>query len=234
MTLSQLAEAERVQPPTITRVVDSLERKGLATRVPVRRRPAGRVRRADAGGSRARRDDPAPPRRVPRAPTPHLLGRRARAARARRGAARTAHRGSANHDPRPSPRSRDVLVAARTATTASTSSVRSSRSAAPGCSGSRRRGSSCSLTHNNGFALGVESGLQFLPDAPVRRVGRRDRRPLRQAPHPLPDADRRGRARARSRPHRRGRGRDGLARLPVLGPARLRERRSTTPPARRS
>src|SRR3954468_3034934 len=34
MTLSQLAEAERVQPPTITRVCDSLERKGLATRVP--------------------------------------------------------------------------------------------------------------------------------------------------------------------------------------------------------
>jgi DNA-binding MarR family transcriptional regulator len=34
MTLSQLAVAERVQPPTITRVCDSLESKGLATRVP--------------------------------------------------------------------------------------------------------------------------------------------------------------------------------------------------------
>jgi DNA-binding MarR family transcriptional regulator len=34
LTLSQLAVAERVQPPTITRVVDSLERKGLATRMP--------------------------------------------------------------------------------------------------------------------------------------------------------------------------------------------------------
>ncbi|SRR5258706_14732500 len=34
LTLSQLAVAERVQPPTITRIVDSLERKGLATRVP--------------------------------------------------------------------------------------------------------------------------------------------------------------------------------------------------------
>jgi DNA-binding MarR family transcriptional regulator len=34
MTLSQLAEAERVRPPTITRVCDSLEQKGLATRVP--------------------------------------------------------------------------------------------------------------------------------------------------------------------------------------------------------
>jgi DNA-binding MarR family transcriptional regulator len=34
LTLSQLAEAERVQPPTITRVIDSLEREGLATRVP--------------------------------------------------------------------------------------------------------------------------------------------------------------------------------------------------------
>jgi DNA-binding MarR family transcriptional regulator len=34
LTLRQLAEAERVQPPTITRVVDMLEQKGLATRVP--------------------------------------------------------------------------------------------------------------------------------------------------------------------------------------------------------
>jgi len=52
MTLSQLAVAERVQPPTVTRVVDSLERKGLATRVPsdvdrrvafVEATPAGRA-----------------------------------------------------------------------------------------------------------------------------------------------------------------------------------------------
>jgi DNA-binding MarR family transcriptional regulator len=34
LTLSQLAVAERVQPPTITRVIDSLEQKGLATRTP--------------------------------------------------------------------------------------------------------------------------------------------------------------------------------------------------------
>jgi DNA-binding MarR family transcriptional regulator len=32
LTLSQLAEAERVQPPTITRVVDSLVQKGLVSR----------------------------------------------------------------------------------------------------------------------------------------------------------------------------------------------------------
>jgi len=32
LTLSQLAEAERVQPPTITRIVDMLEQRGLATR----------------------------------------------------------------------------------------------------------------------------------------------------------------------------------------------------------
>src|SRR5947199_1629234 len=32
LTLSQLADAERVQPPTITRVVDSLVQRGLATR----------------------------------------------------------------------------------------------------------------------------------------------------------------------------------------------------------
>jgi DNA-binding MarR family transcriptional regulator len=34
LTLRQLAEAERVQPPTVTRVVDMLEQKGLAIRVP--------------------------------------------------------------------------------------------------------------------------------------------------------------------------------------------------------
>jgi DNA-binding MarR family transcriptional regulator len=33
-TLSKLAEAERVQPPTITRIVDALQQKGLVTRVP--------------------------------------------------------------------------------------------------------------------------------------------------------------------------------------------------------
>ena len=32
LTVSQLAEAERVQPPTITRVVDSLVQKGFVTR----------------------------------------------------------------------------------------------------------------------------------------------------------------------------------------------------------
>jgi DNA-binding MarR family transcriptional regulator len=34
LTLRQLAEAERVQPPTITRIVDLLEQKGLAIRIP--------------------------------------------------------------------------------------------------------------------------------------------------------------------------------------------------------
>ncbi len=34
LTLRQLAEAERVQPPTITRIVDLLEGKGLAVRIP--------------------------------------------------------------------------------------------------------------------------------------------------------------------------------------------------------
>jgi DNA-binding MarR family transcriptional regulator len=34
MTLSKLAETERVQPPTITRVVDALQQKELVTRVP--------------------------------------------------------------------------------------------------------------------------------------------------------------------------------------------------------
>ena len=34
LTLSQLAEAERVQPPTMTRIVESLVGRGLAERVP--------------------------------------------------------------------------------------------------------------------------------------------------------------------------------------------------------
>ncbi len=34
LTLSQLAEAERVQPPTITRIVESLVQRGLVQRVP--------------------------------------------------------------------------------------------------------------------------------------------------------------------------------------------------------
>jgi DNA-binding MarR family transcriptional regulator len=34
LTLRQLAVAERVQPPTITRIVDLLEQKGLAIRIP--------------------------------------------------------------------------------------------------------------------------------------------------------------------------------------------------------
>jgi DNA-binding MarR family transcriptional regulator len=34
LTLRQLAVAERVQPPTITRIVDQLEHKGLAIRIP--------------------------------------------------------------------------------------------------------------------------------------------------------------------------------------------------------
>jgi len=34
MTLSKLAETERVQPPTITRVVDALQQKGFVARVP--------------------------------------------------------------------------------------------------------------------------------------------------------------------------------------------------------
>src|SRR3954467_9330491 len=33
MTLGQLAEAEQVRPPTMTRIVTGLERSGLATRV---------------------------------------------------------------------------------------------------------------------------------------------------------------------------------------------------------
>jgi len=34
LTLSQLAEAERVQPPTMTRIVESLLQRGLVTRTP--------------------------------------------------------------------------------------------------------------------------------------------------------------------------------------------------------
>jgi DNA-binding MarR family transcriptional regulator len=62
LTLSQLAVAERVQPPTITRVIDSLERKGLATRVPSDQdRRVAFVEATQAGGAlvetiRRRRD----------------------------------------------------------------------------------------------------------------------------------------------------------------------------------
>jgi len=34
LTAGELASVERVQPPTVTRIVDSLERQGLARRVP--------------------------------------------------------------------------------------------------------------------------------------------------------------------------------------------------------
>jgi DNA-binding MarR family transcriptional regulator len=37
LTLSQLADAERVQPPTMTRIVESLTARALVTRVPCER-----------------------------------------------------------------------------------------------------------------------------------------------------------------------------------------------------
>jgi len=50
LTLSQLAEAERVQPPTITRVVDSLVQQGLVTRtVSQEDRRVARVAATDEG-----------------------------------------------------------------------------------------------------------------------------------------------------------------------------------------
>ncbi len=61
------------------------------------------------------------------------------------------------------------------------------------------------------------------PDAALRRVGRRARRPVRQAPAAVRHPDRRRIARARARRHRhRGRSR-GLERLPPVVPARLRQ-----------
>ena len=49
------------------------------------------------------------------------------------------------------------------------------------------------LTHNSGTALGITTGLQFLPML-LQHVGRRDRRPLLQAAHPDGHAGRDGRA----------------------------------------
>ena len=56
------------------------------------------------------------------------------------------------------------------------------------------------LTHKSGTALGLVTALQFLPMLLLRRVGRRARRPLRQAQAPLrhPDRGRAARARARA------------------------------------
>ena len=66
-----------------------------------------------------------------------------------------------------------------------------------------------SLTNNNGFALGIESGLQFLPMLLFGAWGGVHRRPLRQAPHALRHPGRGRTARARSRAHRVGGRRDG-------------------------
>ena len=88
-----LAEAERVQPPSITRVVDVLVSEGFATRTPERRGSPRRVGRADRRGPRARRNRSPSARCVSRAASAHVLRRRPRCARAGRGVARTAHRG---------------------------------------------------------------------------------------------------------------------------------------------
>ena len=70
VTLSGLAEAERVQPPSITRVVDVLVSQGYATRTQsdADRRVAW-VEPTDIG-PRRHRDGAPPPRRVPRRATP--------------------------------------------------------------------------------------------------------------------------------------------------------------------
>ncbi len=163
LTLSQLAEAERVQPPTITRVVDMLEQKGLAIRVPsehdrrvafVEPTPAGRAlvetirRRRDAYLARRLRTFSAEER--------ELLDRC-------RHPARTTDRGSPNHDAGPPPRSRDTFSSLKNRNyrlyfigqIISVSGTWMQRLA--------QAWLILRLTHNNGFALGVESGLQFLP-----------------------------------------------------------------------
>src|SRR5205823_6580903 len=128
----------------------------------LRSRPAGRVRRGDAGGWRARRDHPAPPRRVPRASTADLFRRGARRARTRGTAPRASHRGSR------------TMTRARRLGRATFSSLRNRNyrlyfiGQITSVSGTWMQRLAQAwlilrLTHNNGLALGVESGLQFLP-----------------------------------------------------------------------
>ena len=164
VTLSRLAEAERVQPPSITRVVDSLVHAGLRHAHPERRGPPRRVGRADRRRPRARRQRPPPARR----------------ATSRSASARSPPT-TAPCSPAPrccsndSPRTRNDAASAAsdatrsrrstTATTASTSSARRSRSAARGCSSSRRRVLILQLTNKSGTALGILTAPAVPADA---------------------------------------------------------------------
>ena len=89
--------------------------------------------------------------------------------------------------------------ASATATTSSSSPASSSRRPGRGCSGSRSAGTSCELTHNDAFAVGIMAFAQFLPYIALRPVRRRLHRPPRRAPPRPRDA---GRADGlRRRPH---------------------------------
>ena len=78
-------------------------------------------------------------------------------------------------------------------TSGCSSPASSSRSAARGCRRSRSAGSCCTSRTTAASPVGLAIALQFLPDAAVRRVGRRDRRPLRQAHGAARHAGRHGR-----------------------------------------
>ena len=181
MTLSGLAEAERVQPPRSRGVVDVLVTRGLRDPHPERRRPPGRVGRADRRRPRARRDASAVSANV-------YLAQRLRTFTAEdRADARAPRRRCSNGSPRipamtacagsATTRSRRCTIA----TTASTSSARRSPSVARGCSGSRRRCSSSSSRTTAAPRSGSSPRCSSCPMLHLRRVGRRHRRPLRQA-----------------------------------------------------
>ena len=152
-TVGELAAHERVQPPSMTRTVNCLEDGGYV----VRRKHAtdGRqvvVALSEQGRATARQR-PAPPRRLARAAAARAHPRRAR--RAARG--------------RPDPRKAGPVLSPtfRALSQPQLPAVRRPapwcRTSAPGCSASPRTGWSCSSPHNSGTALGITTGLQFLP-----------------------------------------------------------------------
>ena len=163
LTLSQLAVAERVQPPTITRVVDVLVTDGFVDAHAQRDRPPRRLGRADARRAarssttiRQRRDAYLAQRLA------HALARRPRRARPARP---SCSNGSwrIRHDARPPPQPRHVHARCTTATTASTSSGQIISVSGTWMQRFAQAWLILGLTNNNGVALGVEAGLQFLP-----------------------------------------------------------------------
>ena len=189
LTVGELAAHEHVQPPSMTRTVNCLERGRLRHPPPARhRRPAGPGRALrERPGQRARR--PGPARRLARDPAarPHPRG-------ARRAATRRA-------DPR-SPRPEGLTTATVSPTFRALRNPNYRRYLAGSVVSNTGTWMQrvaqdwlvLQLPGNSGTALGITTGLQFLPGAAALAVRRGDRRPLPQAPpapaHPGDDGGR--------------------------------------------